>query len=167
MRLLCQELSDGQESCKGALFFEREERPSAELAAHRHDDAHAWTRHAHGVVRTTSYGHETITLAPNAAEELSTVVHRQLPCPWALKGAVMRLLTERLKGRELDLIDGIKLRDERGWSQVLPDPDEPLLHVYAEGDTPQVSAELEAEMRALVEQIMQEQESGVAAQISS
>jgi mannose-1-phosphate guanylyltransferase/phosphomannomutase len=97
----------------------------------------------------------------------STVVHRQLPCPWALKGAVMRLLTERLKGRELDLIDGIKLRDERGWSQVLPDPDEPLLHVYAEGDTPQVSAELEAEMRALVEQIMQEQESGVAAQISS
>src|SRR5439155_11852307 len=34
----------------------------------------------------------------------STVVHRQLPCSWALKGAVMRLLTERLKGRELDLI---------------------------------------------------------------
>src|SRR5207247_4844184 len=37
----------------------------------------------------------------------STVVHRQLPCSWALKGAVMRLLTERLKGRELDLIAGI------------------------------------------------------------
>ena len=37
------------------------------------------------------------------------VVHRQLPCPWALKGLVMRVLTERLKGRELDLTDGIKV----------------------------------------------------------
>ena len=28
----------------------------------------------------------------------STLVHRQLPCPWSHKGAVMRVLTERLKG---------------------------------------------------------------------
>ena len=28
----------------------------------------AWTRHAHGVTRRTPYGHETITLAANAAE---------------------------------------------------------------------------------------------------
>ena len=47
----------------------------------------------------------------------STVVHRQLPCPWALKGLVMRVLTERLKGRELDLTDGIKVIDERGWAR--------------------------------------------------
>ena len=25
--------------------------------------------------------------------------------------------------------------DERGWVQVLPDPDEPIVHVYAEGET--------------------------------
>ena len=30
----------------------------------------------------------------------STLVHRQLPCPWAMKGLVMRVLAERLKGRE-------------------------------------------------------------------
>ena len=47
----------------------------------------------------------------------------------------MRVLTERLKGRELDLTDGIKVLDERGWAEVLPDPDEPLIHVYAEGAT--------------------------------
>ncbi len=63
----------------------------------------------------------------------SHVVHRQLACPWALKGLVMRVLTERLKDRELDLTDGIKVVDERGWAEVLPDPDEPLVHVYAEG----------------------------------
>ena len=97
----------------------------------------------------------------------SMVVHRQLPCPWALKGVVMRVLTERLKHRELDLTDGIKVLGERGWAQVLPDPDEPLLHIYAEGAGPEASAQLEGELRALVEEIMHEQESGVAAQISS
>ena len=45
----------------------------------------------------------------------------------------MRVLTERLKGRDLDLLDGIKVSDRRGWAQVLPDPDEPLVHIYAEG----------------------------------
>ena len=65
----------------------------------------------------------------------STLVHRQLPCPWAMKGLVMRVLAERLKGRELDLVDGVKLFTDRGWVQVLPDPDEPTLHIYAEGQT--------------------------------
>ena len=95
------------------------------------------------------------------------VVHRQLACPWALKGLVMRVLTERLKDRELDLTDGIKVIDERGWVEVLPDPDEPLVHIYAEGETRDASKELEAELRALVEEVMQGQESAVEAQISS
>jgi len=85
----------------------------------------------------------------------STLVHRQLPCPWALKGVVMRLLTERLRDRELDLTDGIKVFDERGWAQILPDPDEPLMHIYAEGQTEEDSKALEAEFRGMVEEIMQ------------
>jgi mannose-1-phosphate guanylyltransferase / phosphomannomutase len=71
---------------------------------------------------------------------------------------VMRVLTERLKGRELDLVDGIKVFDERGWVQLLPDPDEPLLHIYAEGKTQEVSNELETELHALVDEIMQGEE---------
>jgi mannose-1-phosphate guanylyltransferase/phosphomannomutase len=97
----------------------------------------------------------------------STVVHRQLACPWALKGLVMRVLTERLKGRELDLTDGIKVIDERGWAEVLPDPDEPLIHIYAEGETEEMSTELEAELHALVEEVMQGQETPAEAPISS
>jgi mannose-1-phosphate guanylyltransferase / phosphomannomutase len=97
----------------------------------------------------------------------STVLHRQLACPWAMKGLVMRVLTERLKGRELDLTDGIKVIDERGWVEVLPDPDEPLMHIYAEGETEELSGELEAELHELVEDVLQGQESGIEAQISS
>jgi phosphomannomutase len=38
---------------------------------------------------------------------------------------------------------------------VLPDPDEPLLHLYAEGDSVAGSQELELELRELVEEILQ------------
>jgi mannose-1-phosphate guanylyltransferase/phosphomannomutase len=85
----------------------------------------------------------------------STLVHRQLPCPWAKKGLVMRLLNERLAGEDVDLTDGIKLLGEKGWTQVLPDPDEPLLHLYAEGESVAASQQLELELRELVEEIVQ------------
>ncbi len=83
-----------------------------------------------------------------------TLVHRRLRCPWAAKGLVMRVLNERYQGRDVDLTDGIKVYDERGWVQVLPDPDEPLLHLYAEGETEETSEELESEIRGVVEQIL-------------
>ena len=83
----------------------------------------------------------------------STLVHHQIPCPWALKGLVMRVLNERLAGMDLDLTDGIKVFDARGWSQALPDPDEPLIHLYAEGETSEASEELARELRTLVEEI--------------
>jgi mannose-1-phosphate guanylyltransferase/phosphomannomutase len=93
---------------------------------------------------------------------VSRVVHRQVPCPWAQKGLVMRVLTERLKDRELDLRDGIKVIDRRGWAQVLPDPNEPLVHVYAEGESEELSGELEQELRGLVEDVLQQDEAARA-----
>ena len=68
-----------------------------------------------------------------AALPRPTLIHRQLQCPWALKGTVMRVLNERFADANVDLRDGIKIFDERGWVQVLPDADEPLVHLYAEG----------------------------------
>jgi len=97
----------------------------------------------------------------------SLVRHRQLHCPWSVKGLVMRVLAEQLKGRELELIDGVKVRDERGWAQVSPDPDEPVLHVYAEGRTDELTSELEEELRGLVAAILAEQENEPKAQIST
>jgi mannose-1-phosphate guanylyltransferase/phosphomannomutase len=89
-----------------------------------------------------------------------TLVHRQLPCPWGLKGTVMRVLNERFADANVDLRDGIKVFDERGWVQVLPDPDEPLIHVYAEGDTKDVSHELEHEVRDLIADVLAGEEIG-------
>jgi mannose-1-phosphate guanylyltransferase/phosphomannomutase len=87
-----------------------------------------------------------------------TLVHRQLQCPWALKGTVMRVLNERFADSNVDLLDGIKVFDDRGWVQVLPDPDEPLIHIYAEGSTDDVSDELEAELRGIVSDVIEREE---------
>jgi mannose-1-phosphate guanylyltransferase/phosphomannomutase len=75
----------------------------------------------------------------------------------------MRVLNERLAGREVDLTDGIKVFDDRGWSQALPDPDEPLIHLYAEGATQDESEALVAELRGIVEEIEQGQGEPAAA----
>ena len=89
-----------------------------------------------------------------------TLVHRDLQCPWALKGTVMRVLNERFADANVDLLDGIKVFDERGWMQVLPDPDEPLIHIYAEGASPEQSFELEEEIQSLVADVIEGQEIG-------
>ncbi|HWB21426.1 MAG TPA: sugar phosphate nucleotidyltransferase [Gaiellaceae bacterium] len=83
-----------------------------------------------------------------------TLVHRQLDCPWASKGTVMRVLNERFAEGDVDLTDGIKVTDERGWTLALPDPDEPLIHLYAEGATDEASAELENELRRIVSDVI-------------
>jgi mannose-1-phosphate guanylyltransferase/phosphomannomutase len=84
-----------------------------------------------------------------------TLVHRELACPWGRKGLVMRLVNENLADRRLDLMDGVKAYDERGWVQILPDPDEPLVHLYAEGETEEVTSELAAEVESFVEAVVQ------------
>jgi mannose-1-phosphate guanylyltransferase/phosphomannomutase len=89
-----------------------------------------------------------------------TLVHRQVQCPWALKGTVMRILNEQFADREVDLLDGIKIFGDRGWTQVLPDPDEPLIHIYAEGATEEASEELEEELRHLVADVIEREEIG-------
>ena len=87
----------------------------------------------------------------------SAVLHREVGCPWALKGTVMRILTDQMKGREVDLVDGIKVFENGGWAQVIPDPDWPVVHVYAEGDEPGEAERLEDDLRRRIEAIIEQE----------
>ena len=79
-----------------------------------------------------------------------------------------RVLGRRQGGRragwggtgETGLADPAHLRGERhtaslaedsGWAQIIPDPDEPIFHIYAEGATREDSQALEAKYRAMLE----------------
>jgi mannose-1-phosphate guanylyltransferase/phosphomannomutase len=68
-----------------------------------------------------------------AALPRTYISHETVVTPWEEKGAVMRLLVERMKDREMVLVDGVKVLHDNGWALVLPDPAEPLTHVWAEG----------------------------------
>ncbi|MEO6159028.1 MAG: mannose-1-phosphate guanyltransferase, partial [Ilumatobacteraceae bacterium] len=72
------------------------------------------------------------------------LVHDTVVTPWDQKGMVMRTLME-LAGRDVELIDGVKMRYADGWLLALPDPEEPVTHLWAESST-------EAEARRLVQE---------------
>ncbi len=60
------------------------------------------------------------------------MAHELVATAWERKGAVMRTIVEQAKDREVILVDGIKVLHPDGWALVLPDPEEPLTHVWAE-----------------------------------
>jgi mannose-1-phosphate guanylyltransferase/phosphomannomutase len=84
----------------------------------------------------------------------SSRIHRTIACPWNRKGAAMRLLIEAVKDMPTDHMDGIRVEDNGGWVHALPDPDEPVFHLYAEGASLEESEALEAKYRAMIEEIV-------------
>jgi mannose-1-phosphate guanylyltransferase/phosphomannomutase len=62
-----------------------------------------------------------------------TIAHEAVVTPWEQKGLLMRTLVEQMGDRNLILVDGVKVPEEDGWVLVLPDPEEPVTHVWAEG----------------------------------
>jgi mannose-1-phosphate guanylyltransferase/phosphomannomutase len=85
-----------------------------------------------------------IALLGRSGESLAQVVARvpdlpilrtEVETPFEQKGLVMRTLMEQLaeEDSELVLIDGIKVLSPTGWVLVVPDPEEPTTHVWAEG----------------------------------
>ena len=78
------------------------------------------------------------------------VLHEEVPTPFEQKGLLMRTLMEELadEGADLVLVDGIKMRTAEGWVLVVPDPEEPVTHVWAEGRDLPGSERLAAEQVA-------------------
>jgi mannose-1-phosphate guanylyltransferase/phosphomannomutase len=81
------------------------------------------------------------------------VVREYVVTPWESKGTVMRELVEQNKGRQVELVDGVKIRHADGWVLMLPDPEEPLTHIWAEGPTTAEATSLAREYARRVQQI--------------
>jgi mannose-1-phosphate guanylyltransferase/phosphomannomutase len=81
----------------------------------------------------------------------SHVARRSVPTPWAAKGVVMRSVIEDAGDRVLDTTDGVRVVEPDGsWALVLPDPAEPVTHVWAEAaDDASAAALLERWVRVL------------------
>lgn len=80
---------------------------------------------------------ESETRLSRVVSELANVriVHETVVTPWDHKGLVMRTILEHAEGHEVLLVDGVKVLYDDGWALVLPDPEEPVTHVWAEAAT--------------------------------
>jgi mannose-1-phosphate guanylyltransferase/phosphomannomutase len=82
------------------------------------------------------------------------IVHDSVVTPWEQKGLVMRTLVERIKDRELVMVDGVKIIHDDGWVLVLPDPEEPITHVWAEADSDAEARSLSQEYARRIRQML-------------
>jgi mannose-1-phosphate guanylyltransferase / phosphomannomutase len=82
------------------------------------------------------------------------VAHETVATPWERKGAVMREMIERAGTRDVVLVDGVKVLHPEGWALVLPDPEEALTHVWAEGESDQAARQLAQEYARRIRQVL-------------
>jgi mannose-1-phosphate guanylyltransferase/phosphomannomutase len=81
-------------------------------------------------------------------------LYQAVPCPWELKGRVMRLMTHAINGR-IETIDGLKVYTDHSWALVLPDAAEPVIHLFVEARAPQDAERLMQEFTTRIEAIIQ------------
>ena len=72
----------------------------------------------------------------------SCIYRREVQCPWSEKGTVMRRLIEDAANGKVELIDGIKIYADEGWTLVLPDCEEPVFRVVSEAATMEAAQRL-------------------------
>jgi mannose-1-phosphate guanylyltransferase/phosphomannomutase len=82
------------------------------------------------------------------------IAHLTVVTPWEQKGLVMRTLVERSAERDLVLVDGVKVRHGEGWVLALPDPEEPVTHIWAEGPSDSAASELAQEYTRRIRQMV-------------
>ena len=106
---------------------------------------------------------KVLELLAHTGARLSTIVeglprphlaHETVVTPWEQKGMVMRSLVEMSKDREVQLIDGVKVRHDDGWALALPDPEEPVTHVWTEADTDADARALASEYARRIRQLL-------------
>ncbi|MFC0473522.1 sugar phosphate nucleotidyltransferase [Halalkalibacter kiskunsagensis] len=75
-----------------------------------------------------------VTLSGVLSELPTQAIYKQeVDCQTQQKGIVMRKLMESLKGKNVELIDGMKVRHQEGsWTFIVPDQDQATFTVYAQ-----------------------------------
>ncbi len=74
----------------------------------------------------------------------------RVPCRWESKGKVMRLLNEEYHDQDVEQVDGVKIDLGSEWVLILPDPDGPFFHIYAESSSDDQARTLTDKYAAIV-----------------
>lgn len=83
-------------------------------------------------------------------------IKKEVPCSWEDKGRIIREIIEHNRDKDLELFEGVKIKDSNGWALVLPDSERPVFNVYAEGSSEEYAVELSAALSEKVKELMEE-----------
>lgn len=65
----------------------------------------------------------------------TNLINTSIQCTIEEKAAIMTMLSMENDKNDIELIDGIKIIKNNSWILLLPDSSQPLIHIYAEGET--------------------------------
>ena len=73
-----------------------------------------------------------------------------VPCPWEMKGGIMRKMSEDSLEKDATVIDGIKVQVGEDWALLLPDQYTPCVHIVAEAKDRKAAQKLLSEYQKKV-----------------
>ena len=82
---------------------------------------------------------------------------KEISCDWKDKGRIIREIAFGSNLEDIELIEGVKINDSRGWALLLPDGEKPLFNIYTEGYTEEMARELSADLSEKIAELLKNQ----------
>lgn len=82
---------------------------------------------------------------------------REINCDWKDKGRIIREIAFGANQEQIELVEGVKIKDPRGWALVLPDNERPVFNIYTEGYSQEMAQELSADLSEKINLLLKNQ----------
>ncbi|MFZ5969550.1 MAG: sugar phosphate nucleotidyltransferase [Bacillota bacterium] len=92
-------------------------------------------------------------------QELPQIYYKkqEIPCEWKDKGRVIRQLIGENRNDNIEMFEGIKIHQDKGWALIVPDSERPVFNVYTEGFTEEYAQELSVIYSKKVKELLENQ----------
>ncbi len=84
-------------------------------------------------------------------------IKKEIECEWKDKGRIIREIIEEYKDKDIELFEGVKINDSRGWALILPDSEKPVFNIYTEGCSEEYAEELSSFFSEKVKNLLKNQ----------
>lgn len=81
----------------------------------------------------------------------------EIPCEWEDKGRIIRKMAVNGGKKDNEMLEGVKIVDQRGWAIVLPDNERPVFNIFTEGFSEETANELSAELTDRISDLLKKQ----------
>jgi mannose-1-phosphate guanylyltransferase/phosphomannomutase len=82
------------------------------------------------------------------------LIKKEIACDWQDKGRVIKEIIVNHRHRNMELFEGVKIHDDKGWALILPDSERAVFNVYTEGSSEEYAQELSTQFSQKVESIL-------------